>query len=321
MRVRSTAARGVLAGLAAAAAVAIWFLAIDTVNSQPFRTPVFLASALLGIADATPDTVLLAIYSIAHFAVFTAIGVATAWLLGRAGVRPHFLIGCLLGILLFDLIFYAGVIVAGSDVVRALGWPEVFAGSMLGGIVLIAGLALTSDVPTPSWREKLREHRVVREALVSGLLGAATVAVWFLIIDVAQGRLFFTPAALGSALFYGASGAAAVQIGAATVLGYTGIHIAAFLIVGFVASAIADASERQPALLLGAVLLFVTFEALFLGLVAVAAGWLLDALQWWAIVIANAIAALTMGGYLWHEHPLLREEATHELEEQLSRQG
>jgi hypothetical protein len=317
MRPRTTAGRGLLAGLLAATAIAVWFLIIDALLHQPFRTPAFLASALLGLDEVLPGALQIAAYTVAHYAVFIGVGIGAAWLLDRVDVRPGVLIGLVLGLLLFDLVFYAGVIMTGANVVRALGWPEVFIGSMIAGLTLSGFLAWTSDEPYVSWRAALREHRIVREALVAGLLGASAVAIWFLLVDAVQGRPLFTPAALGSALFFGARGADAVQITAITVLGYTGLHIAAFAVVGFIAAALVAAAEKQPPILLGIVLLFVAFEVLLLGLIAIIATWLLDALHWWTIVVANLIAAGAMGGYLLYEHPLLREEFTHELEEEL----
>jgi hypothetical protein len=47
------------------------------------------------------------------------------------------------------------------------------------------------------------------------------------------------------------------------------------------------------------------------------ATWLLDAMDWWTIVVGNLVAALVMGGYLLYEHPELRENLTHELEEEM----
>src|SRR5262249_56241902 len=40
-----------------------------------------------------------------------------------------------------------------------------------------------------------------QEGLIAGLVGAATVALWFLIIDAIQGRPPYTPTVLGAALF------------------------------------------------------------------------------------------------------------------------
>jgi len=43
-----TITRGILAGLVGATAMALWFLIIDASQGTPFRTPAFLAHALLG---------------------------------------------------------------------------------------------------------------------------------------------------------------------------------------------------------------------------------------------------------------------------------
>lgn len=315
MRIQSKLVRGAVAGAVAATATAAWFFAIDVWHSEPFRTPLFLSNSLLRVESASGLAV--GLYTVAHYAVFIAVGVTAAWFFKWLGVRPGILVGAVLGFLLFDVIFYAGVIITGTAIIRALGWPEVLAGSMLGGIVLAVTLAALSDEPSVSWRAALEERRLLREALFSGLLGAFAVAVWFLVLDLVQGRPFFTPAALGSAVLYGAHSMEAVVVDLTTVLTYTGIHFAAFGLAGLVFAALMNAAERQPPLLLGIALLFVTFEALFIGLVAIAASWLVDALQWWAIVIANIIAAVLMGGYLLYVHPRLREELTHELEEEL----
>src|SRR2546428_12726625 len=44
--------------------------------------------------------------------------------------------------------------------------------------------------------------RLYQEGLIAGLIGAATVALWFLIIDSIQGRPLYTPTVLGAALFH-----------------------------------------------------------------------------------------------------------------------
>jgi hypothetical protein len=308
------ALRGAIAGLSAAAAVALWFLLIDMLRGTPLRTPSFLFAALTGGAGDTLDVAGVALYTVLHFAVFAAIGAAAGALADRSGTPPHLIFGFILGVLLFDLLFYAGLAATGVDVVRGLGWPEVLAGNVIGGVVLVGGLHLLGVGPRVSWLDPLRRHETTRRGLIAGALGAAAVAAWFLIIDGMDGRPFFTPAALGSALFYGARGVEEVRVSATTVLGYTGLHMAAFLIAGLLAAALARAAERQPPVLLGAMLLFVSFEALFFGLLAIAAVWLLDAIHVWTIIVANIIAAGVVGAYLWHEHPALHAEVGRELE-------
>jgi hypothetical protein len=150
-------------------------------------------------------------------------------------------------------------------------------------------------------------NRVLVHGVVAGLLGATAVAVWFLVIDALTRRILFTPAALGSAVFLGATSPAQVNIGFATVAGYTLIHYAAFVAVGIIAAVLVRGSEQTPALLLAAMLLFVVAETLFVGLVAIAADWILGGLGWWAVAGGNVLSALLMGVYLWRAHPQVRE--------------
>jgi hypothetical protein len=316
-RLSPTVTRGAIAGFLGATVLALWFLVIDLLQNQPFHTPLFVASALAGLERVDMSVGLLSMYTALHFATFIVLGVALNWALEKTGTAPHFLLGLVLAFLLFDLVFYVGVIVTGVNVVSSLGWPQVLVGNLIAGVTLMGYLNITGPGVRLSWRQLLEEHQTIKEGLIGGLLGAAAVMLWFLVMDLARGQLLFTPAALGSAIFYGARGVSEVQIVPATIAGYTILHVVAFLAVGFLASALAIAAERSPHILLGLGLLFVTFEVLFIGLLAIIATWLLDALNWWAILAANLIAAGVMGAYLWHEHPKLREELEHNVEEEM----
>src|SRR5207247_4816063 len=77
--------------------------------------------------------------------------------------------------------------------------------------------------------------RILREGFIAGLIGAGAVALWFLIVDTVAGRPFFTPAMLGSAVFWGVHDPALVVIEYSRIIGYTMIHVSAFLIVGTIA--------------------------------------------------------------------------------------
>jgi len=159
--------------------------------------------------------------------------------------------------------------------------------------------------------ESRPKHLALREGIFAGLIGAAVVAGWFLVLDMVVGRLLFTPAALGSALFLGAENPAAVQVTAATVLGYTVIHVGAFVIAGVVFAAMLAQAERQSSMLLAIVLLFVTSMTLVIGLMAILASWVLAALTWWGIAIGNLLAAAAMAAFLWKRHPALAHELSH----------
>ncbi|MBX6362255.1 MAG: hypothetical protein IRZ00_00175 [Gemmatimonadetes bacterium] len=303
---RSWALRGGFAGILAATALALWFLVVDSVEGRPFHTPAFLASVVLGHATNLDSGPAVALYTVVHYVAFAGLGVGVALAVRGAHRIPTVLLGALLGFLLFDLLFYGGVVLTGVDVVRALGWPEVLVGNTLAGLVLMVTLRWESGAEPIGLHELLAHHRIVREGLVAGVAAAIAVALWFLIVDTIRGRVLFTPAALGSALFYGARGVGEVRMTLITVLGYTALHFVAFAIAGLLAATLATEAEREPPLVLAFALLFVTFEALFIGLLAIAANWLLDALSWSMIAVANLLATLVIGGYLWREHPDLR---------------
>ena len=109
------------------------------------------------------------------------------------------------------------------------------------------------------------ERSVLREGIVAGLIGAAAVAVWFFVFDVARGRPFLTPGLLGALVFHGVDTPVGVQPSLGPILGYTILHGLAFIAFGVVAATIMAVSEREPALFIGFVVLFACFEAFFFG--------------------------------------------------------
>lgn len=300
---RSAVVRGAVAGALAATVVVLFFFVVDAASGQLLGTPAFLASVLLGGEAVEPGAAMIVGYTIVHYLVFIALGIGAAWFFDRVRTPPSLLLGLVLGFLLFDIVFYAGVGLAGVDIAQQLGWPALLAGNLLAGLVLVGYLGRTSPVRPRGWRDVLREHRTLREGLVAGLIGAAAVAAWFFLLDLVLGRLFFTPGALGSALFAGIDDPALVQVTAGTVLGYTVVHLAAFLATGMVFAALVGQADEHPPVLLALALLFVTFETLVIGLIAIVAAWLLDVLPWWSIALGNLIAAAAMGVYLWKRHP------------------
>jgi len=151
----------------------------------------------------------------------------------------------------------------------------------------------------------LAQRSVLKEGIVAGLVGATVVAVWFLLFDAARGRPFLTPALLGAAVFQGVTDPAALQISAGPVLGYTVLHGLAFIAFGVVAASIMAASEREPALFIGFVILFACFEVFFFGVVGALGKSMLGALVWWAILVGNLLASVAMLWYLFRAHRAL----------------
>jgi len=149
-------------------------------------------------------------------------------------------------------------------------------------------------------------RRAVREGIMAGLIGASSVAFWFFLVDIVAGRPFFTPAVLGSAVFWGLRDPATVIIGFETVGAYTAIHLLAFVIVGTIASALFSEAEKDPGILWLLIEFFVAFEFGFHATVALAFTPLLAELAWINIAVGNLIAAAGMGYYFWRVQPVLR---------------
>ena len=306
-RFRGIVPRGVVAGVIGATALAFWFLVIDGSRGEPFRTPGFLGGALLGTDALEPGAGPVILFTLLHYAAFIGVGLGISWSLSKIHMAPNIFLGLVLGFGLFDLVFYTSLTVTGVDVVGEFGWPPVLMGNLIAGVSLMTFLHFTGATRPIPWWTVLSQSRVFKEGLAAGLIGAGTVALWFFIVDMGRGQPFFTPGALGSALFLGSSDATSVSVSVATVAGYSILHIGAFFATGFIAAAIAGYAEDTPPLILGGVMLFLAFEAFFMGLMALSAEFLLSSLAWWAILVGNVLATLTMGSYLWAKHPKLRE--------------
>ena len=149
-------------------------------------------------------------------------------------------------------------------------------------------------------------RRSVREGLISGALGGATIALWFLILDVLQHRPLYTPSLLGSAIFRpGLTSGGNPPLSLAMASLFTGIHFLVFGLIGCLASWLLAKAERNPNLGFGLILLFVVFDACFAAFATIFAEPVLKALTWPAILVANFLAATAMAIYFWKRHPKL----------------
>jgi hypothetical protein len=146
---------------------------------------------------------------------------------------------------------------------------------------------------------------VLREGVVAGVVGAAVVALWFLVFDIARGRPFLTPSLLGAAVFYGARSPEGVTIAAGPVIGYTILHVCAFVAFGVVAASVIAVSEREPALFIAFIILFAAFEMFFFAVVAALGQSMLGVIVWWAILVGNLLASIAMLGYFFRMHRAL----------------
>src|SRR2546422_10464693 len=101
-----------------------------------------------------------------------------------------------------------------------------------------------------------------QEGLVAGLVGAATIAIWFLILDSLSGRPLYTPTVLGTALFR-RGGTTPLSEGLPNlemVLMFTWVHGLVFVAIGGIAARLLALAERQPRVGFGVLVLFGVFE-------------------------------------------------------------
>ena len=156
-----------------------------------------------------------------------------------------------------------------------------------------------------------RPATVATDGIVAGVIGAATVALWFLVLDTLAGRPFFTPTVLGTALFRRGAGLEAPQtlpVSLEMVGMFTWVHALVFVTLGGVASYLLAAVEKRPSLGFGLLLLFVVFQAGFTVAAMVFAAPVLTTIGWIAILTANLLAASAMAVYLGWRHRDMRIE-------------
>jgi hypothetical protein len=162
------------------------------------------------------------------------------------------------------------------------------------------------EVTRPSVTGAQSSERLSQEGLVAGLLGAATIALWFLLLDALRGRPLLTPSLLGTAIFGGGAGLdapASLTVSMEMVVLYTWVHALVFAVVGGVAARLLAIAERRPHVGFGILLLFVVFEFGFLLAAMLFAEPVLRVLTWPAVLAGNLVAAVVMGAYLWRRHP------------------
>lgn len=141
-------------------------------------------------------------------------------------------------------------------------------------------------------------HSLVKEGAICGLIGAGSVAVWFLVIDVLSGRPLFTPRLLGGMITGETDPTLAV-------VKYTALHLAAFFGFGLIVTELVHAAVRSPIFRFALMMLFVAFEFFFVGVSVVFLEGTSSDFPLWSVLAANTIAAAAITLYLWKRHPSL----------------
>ncbi|MGH7986683.1 MAG: hypothetical protein ACREQX_10425 [Candidatus Binataceae bacterium] len=296
---------GAVAGLIGALVIALWFLVFDAARGLPLETPALLAAALLHGASPTvlnhAAWTLVAEYTVVHFAVFAGIGIVGALLMAAAERNKELFGALFVFVVAFEIFFIAVVMLAGPAARASLPWWKVIIGNLMATAAMLAYFfwrqpRLAQNLLGP-WTD------VVVEGIISGILGGVIIAVWFLIVDAAAGQPFHTPAMLGAVIFQAVGIPETGTVTVALVLGYTAVHFFAFILFGIAASVTMAASEHEPLLALGVLVLFVWFELCFVGFVTFLDQTAVTQLGWWKLIVGNVAALAAIIAYYEHGHP------------------
>ncbi|MES2124488.1 MAG: hypothetical protein V4503_07335 [Gemmatimonadota bacterium] len=144
-----------------------------------------------------------------------------------------------------------------------------------------------------------------REGVITGLFGAAVVAVFYLGVDVARGQPLMTPTVLGEVFVMRQAALSTGTPDTMAIVLYTIVHIIAFTAFGIFLTALARRAEQSGLMRYAIVQLLVVFELFFYGLLQVGAESARGMFPLWSVLAANTLAAIVMCSYLWRRHPAL----------------
>lgn len=135
-----TVREGMITGALGATGVAVWFLLIDTIAGQPFFTPRILGEALQGIV--APDqvlsaTVLVALYTVFHYALFFVAGIAIVALVHGSEKQSAMLAGVMMLFVAFEVAFYAYVtLLQLATPLQGIAWYQVGAANFVAAALM-----------------------------------------------------------------------------------------------------------------------------------------------------------------------------------------
>jgi hypothetical protein len=154
----------------------------------------------------------------------------------------------------------------------------------------------------------LMDKRTMQDGIVVGLIGYASVAVFYGAFDLlaARGPLY-TVDLLGKALFRGLRDPGVVMFPIRPDLTamslYNALHLVSALAIGLTVTSLAAYAERQASKSYGVLFVIVAgFVVTILGVGALTQP-MRPVLPWWSIVLANSLATAMAGAYLLRQRP------------------
>ena len=149
-------------------------------------------------------------------------------------------------------------------------------------------------------------HSTFREGLATGLLGAAIVAVWYIVWDAVTGRPLHTFNVLGRIFLQGDVNPGSRALDPEAVAGFLIVHLAIFLLVGMGLAILAHLASRKPALRMGVWIGLVVGFCWLTGLTYMLSVSTADRLPLFEVFGGGVLGIAAMAWLLWRHHPRLR---------------
>lgn len=147
----------------------------------------------------------------------------------------------------------------------------------------------------------------IAQGVTAGLLGFATVALFFALENLFAGRSpFYTAALLGATVFHGATDPSQVSVTPENVLLYNGLHLVTFIAFGLIGSALATLADRGAQLWYVGLFFFIFVAFHLVGVAQGLAMPMRAAISDASVWIAGLAASTAMAAYILWQHPRIR---------------
>ena len=135
-----TIREGVVGGLLAAGAVALYFLILDVVTGHPFATPVRLGEAVAsffgGTGGASPTLYALG-YTLFHVLAFILSGIVMSAVINKAEEEPSLLFGLLILFVVFEIAWYGmTAILTNEPAFGPPAWYQIMVANLVAAAVM-----------------------------------------------------------------------------------------------------------------------------------------------------------------------------------------